>query len=107
MPPGDADGFYDPLDQLRHDLKTPLTTIYGRAHLLGRAISRSPTLSHGERATMLAGLATIEAAVREMVTRIDTIGDGSGDGSTAPTQETDRGVEQKQPSHTPLDAGAR
>ncbi|MDF3043452.1 MAG: hypothetical protein K0Q71_6158, partial [Thermomicrobiales bacterium] len=27
-----------PLDQLRHDLKTPLTTIHGRAQLLERAI---------------------------------------------------------------------
>ena len=107
MSPGDADVFYDPLDQLRHDLKTPLSTIYGRAQLLGRAVSRSPTLAYEERAKMLAGLATIEAAVREMVTRIDNIGDGGGDGSTAPTQETDRGVEQKRPRHTPVDAGGR
>ena len=39
MPAADdsPDGIvYDPTDQLRHDLKTPLTTIAGRAHLLAR-----------------------------------------------------------------------
>ena len=33
----------DPLDQLRYDLKTPLTTIHGRAQLLARAMRRAPS----------------------------------------------------------------
>jgi K+-sensing histidine kinase KdpD len=63
-----------PLDQLRHDLKTPLTTIHGRAQLLERAIRRSPSLPEDERARMLAAVVTIEAAVRAMVPLIDSIG---------------------------------
>jgi signal transduction histidine kinase len=72
---------YSPADQFRHDLKTPLTTIYARAHLLARSIRRSPTLSAEEQVTMLAGVTTIEAAVREMTTRIDAMGRESPDGS--------------------------
>jgi hypothetical protein len=30
----------DPLDQLRHDLQSPLTTIRGRAYLQARAVRR-------------------------------------------------------------------
>ena len=41
-----------PLDQLRHDLKTPLTTIHARAQLLERAIRRSPSLPEDERALL-------------------------------------------------------
>jgi signal transduction histidine kinase len=66
----------DPFDQLRHDLKTPLTTISGRAQLLGRAIRRSPSLTDEERARMLEGVATIGAAVRDLVPVIDGIGRG-------------------------------
>ena len=65
---------YGPGDQLRHDLKTPLTTISGHAQLLTRAIRRSPSLAENERARMLESLATIEAAVREMVPMIDAMG---------------------------------
>jgi signal transduction histidine kinase len=72
---------YDPLDQVRHDLKTPLTTISGHAQLLGRAVRRSPSLSNEERAKMLEGLAMIEAAVGAMVTIIDAMSRNSADGS--------------------------
>ena len=78
MPAADdaSDGFvYDAADQLRHDLKTPLTTIYARAYLLGRAIRRAPSLADEERMTMLAGIATIETAVRTMSAVIDAMGD--------------------------------
>ena len=64
---------HDPRDQLRHDLKTPLTTIRGRAYLLARAVRRAPALTDDERARMLAGVAAIEGAVGEMVTVIDGI----------------------------------
>ena len=74
----------DPLDQLRHELKTPLTTIRGRAHLLARAVRRAPSLSDEERTRMLDGLASIDTAVMEMVAVIDAMGrerrDGGGDG---------------------------
>jgi K+-sensing histidine kinase KdpD len=75
-----ADGItHAPLDQLRHDLKTPLTTIHGRAQLLDRAIRRSPTLSEDERARMLAAVVAIEAAVRAMVPLIDRLGEAGND----------------------------
>ena len=71
----------DPFDQLRHDLKTPLTTIHGRAQLLARSVRRSPSLSDEERARMLEGLVTIEVAVRVMVTVIEAMGDEGVGGS--------------------------
>jgi len=71
----------DPHDQLRHDLKTPLTTISGHAQLLGRAIRRSPSLTDEERGRMVESLATIEEAVRAMVTVIDAMGREGADGS--------------------------
>jgi K+-sensing histidine kinase KdpD len=70
-----------PLDQLRHDLKTPLTTIHGRAQLLERAIRRSPALAEDERARMLAAIIAIETAVRAMVPLIDSMGDAGTDGA--------------------------
>jgi K+-sensing histidine kinase KdpD len=76
-----SDGINDaPLDQLRHDLKTPLTTINGRAQLLDRAIRRSPSLPEDERARMLATVLAIEAAVRAMVPLIDSVSDAGNDG---------------------------
>ena len=71
-PPPDA--FDDPTEQLRHDLKSPLTTIYGRAQLLARSVRRSSSLSDVERVWMLDGLAVIETAVLALVTRIDAMG---------------------------------
>ena len=62
---------YTATDQLRHDLKTPLTTIAARASLLARYVRRSSSLSDGERGTMLEGVAGIEEAVRAMVITID------------------------------------
>jgi signal transduction histidine kinase len=77
-------GVHDPLDQLRHDLKTPLVTIHGRAQLLARSIQRSPSLANEERVRMLARLTSIEVAVREMVTRIDAMHhDAGNDGGPA------------------------
>jgi len=69
----------DPLDQLRHDLRSPLTTIRGRAYLLARAVRRAPSLTDEERTGMLAGVAAIETAVVAMVAVIDGI-----DGDRAP-----------------------
>ena len=70
---------YGPGDHLRHDLKSALTTIHGHAQLLERAIHRSPSLTDVERGRMLRSLAEIEGAVREMVEKIDGIGDGGSD----------------------------
>jgi signal transduction histidine kinase len=64
-----------PIDQLRHDLKTPLTTIHGRAQLLDRAIRRFPALPEDQRARMLAAFTAIETAVQTLCAVIDTIGD--------------------------------
>ncbi len=75
-----SDGInYTPLDQLRHDLNTPLTTIHGHAQLLGRAIRRSSSLTDDERARMLAAVVAIEAAVRAMVPLIDSMSDAGND----------------------------
>jgi signal transduction histidine kinase len=63
----------DHLDQLRHDLRSPLTTIRGRAYLLARAVRRAPSLTDEERIRMLAGVAAIETAVAAMVTVIEGI----------------------------------
>jgi K+-sensing histidine kinase KdpD len=70
----DAEHPLDPLDRLRHDLRSPLTTIRGRAYLLGRAVRRAPSLSEDERTGLLAGVAAIETVVAEMVVVIDGIG---------------------------------
>ena len=67
-------------DRLQHDLISPLTTISGRAQLLARMIRRSATLTEPERSTLLDGLATIEAAVRTLVSRIDAFGREEADG---------------------------
>jgi signal transduction histidine kinase len=63
----------DPLDQLRHDLRSPLTTIRGRAYLLARAVRRAPSLTDDERTRMLTGVAAIETAVVAMVAVIEGI----------------------------------
>jgi hypothetical protein len=65
----------DPLDLLRHNLRTPLTTIRARAYLLARAVRRAPSLTEDERTKMLAGVAAIEAAVAAMVTVIEGLDD--------------------------------
>jgi signal transduction histidine kinase len=75
VPPPDA------LDHLRHELKTPLTTIRARAQLLGRAIRRSPSLADDEQARMLESLDTIEQAVQTMVRAIDAMGRDGANGS--------------------------
>ena len=66
---------YDAVDQLRHDLKSPLTTISAWAYLLGRTIRRASALSDEERVRLLEGVAAIEGAVRTMVTVVDDIGE--------------------------------
>jgi signal transduction histidine kinase len=75
----------DPLDQLRHDLRSPLTTIRGRAYLLARAVRRAPSLTEDERTRMLAGVAAIETAVAMMVMVIEGI-----DGDRATGDVSDR-----------------
>ena len=54
----------DAVDQLKHDLKSPLTTISGHAQLLGRAIRRAPSLTDEERGKMLEGVAAIATAIQ-------------------------------------------
>ena len=71
----------DAVDQLRHDLKSPLTTIHGRAYLLARAVRRAPSLTEDERTRMLDGVAAIEEAVQAMVITIDGM---AGRGRDAP-----------------------
>jgi K+-sensing histidine kinase KdpD len=77
----------DPLDRLRHDLRSPLTTILGRAYLLARAVRRAPALPEDERARLLTGVAAIEMAVATMVVVIEDI---AGDRATDASQQTDR-----------------
>ena len=72
---------HDPIQRLRHALKSPLTTIRGRAYLLARAVRRAPTLTEDERTRMLDGLTEIDTAVAAMVVVIDEIGDEHRDGS--------------------------
>ena len=64
---------HDPRDQLRHDLKSPLTTIRGRAYLMARAVRRAPSLTDEERMRMLDGVAAIETAVAVMVDVMDAL----------------------------------
>ena len=66
---------YTSADLLRHDLKSPLTTIHGRAQLLTRAIRRSPSLAEPERAALLAHLLALHAAIQAQLAVIETIGD--------------------------------
>ena len=73
----------DAVDQLRHDLRTPLTTIRGRAYLLARAVRRARLLSDDERTRMLDGLAAIETAVMAMDAVIAGI-DGEADARPDP-----------------------
>jgi signal transduction histidine kinase len=69
-----GDGFrLDAVEQLRHDLRSPLTTVRGRAYLLARAVRRAPSLTEEERTRMLEGVAAIETAVVAMVAVIDDI----------------------------------
>jgi signal transduction histidine kinase len=87
MPPEDESytgGPLDPLDQLRHDLKSPLTTIRGRAYLLARAVRRAPSLTDEERRRMLDGVAAIETAVAAMVAVIDDIASNADAGPGRP-----------------------
>ena len=53
----------DARDRLRHDLKSPLTTIRGRAYLLARAVRRAPSLTDEERSRMLAGVAAMVVVI--------------------------------------------
>ena len=66
------------LNQLRHALKTPLTTIRSRAYLLARTVRRSRSLTE-EESRILEGLAAIDAAVVAMVVIIDDIQGSYGD----------------------------
>jgi hypothetical protein len=74
------DGFVDDaVDQLRHDLKTPLTLIAARAYLFARGVRRSSSERDEERERMLDGVAAIEEAVRAMVIMIDGMAGRGGD----------------------------
>jgi signal transduction histidine kinase len=69
-----GDGYrLDAIEQLRHDLRSPLTTIHGRAYLLARAVRRAPSLTEEECTRMLEGVAAIETAGVAMVAVIDDI----------------------------------
>jgi signal transduction histidine kinase len=74
----------DAVEQLRHDLRSPLTTIRGRAYLLARAVRRAPSLADDERTRMLDGVTAIETAVAAMVAVIDSIG-GDSDARRGPS----------------------
>jgi hypothetical protein len=65
---------YDAVDQVRHDLLSPLTTISAHAQLLTRDLRRSPSLTENERVKMLARITAIEAEVRALCAVIDAIG---------------------------------
>jgi signal transduction histidine kinase len=81
MPAADKapDGFvYDATEQLRHDLKSPLTTISAHTQLLARLIRRSPSLADEERVKMLASFTAIESTIQAMCAVIDTIDQTDG-----------------------------
>jgi signal transduction histidine kinase len=71
----------DAATRLRHDLKTPLTTILARSQLVARWTARSPTLGEAERSRTLASLAAIDAAVAQLLVVIDAIGGDTAGGS--------------------------
>src|SRR5688500_2466314 len=77
---------YDAADQLRHDLKTPVTAISARTQLLVRDIRRSPYLPEEERTRLLARFAAIEAAVQTLCAAIDINGSSSPDRPTPPPE---------------------
>jgi signal transduction histidine kinase len=80
-----GDGYQlDAVEQLRHDLKSPLTTIRGRAYLLARAVRRAPSLTEDERTRMLDGVTAIETAVSAMVAVIDAIDSDTNAGPGLP-----------------------
>ncbi len=69
-----GDGYrLDAVDQLRHDLRSSLTTIRGRAYLLAGAVRRAPSLTDDERTRMLDSVEAIETAVMAMAAVIDGI----------------------------------
>jgi signal transduction histidine kinase len=80
--PGEApDRRGDATARLRHELKTPLTTILARSQLVARWTARSPTLAEEERARVLASLAAIDAAVAQVLAVIEGMDAGPADGS--------------------------
>lgn len=81
-PTADADATWR--TSWQHDLKTPLTVISGRAHLLERAIRRSPTLSEAERQAMLLGLAALLEAVHRQAQVIETLAPPASEAPPAP-----------------------
>jgi signal transduction histidine kinase len=64
---------HDAADQVRHDLRSPLTTISARIQLLARVLRRSPALAEDERVRMLAGITAIAAEVQILGAGIDTM----------------------------------
>ena len=72
--PEDApDPASDAVSRLRHDLRTPLTTILVRSQLVARWTARSPTLGEDERSRTLVSLAAIDEAVAQMLAVIDGV----------------------------------
>lgn len=59
--------------QLQHDLRTPLTAIWGHVQLLQRRMRRSTTLSPAEREDLLANLAMMTMAIEAQRRTIDAI----------------------------------
>jgi hypothetical protein len=70
----------------RHDLKNPLATISGRVQLMVRVVRRSPSIAEEERQRLLAGLDSIQHAVRCLVVLIDGRG-AQGDGQSQTNAE--------------------
>ena len=80
FPDDDPDPDNGAAARLRHDLKTPLTTISARSQLIARWTARSRSLDDADRARTLASLAAIDDAVRQLLAVIDAMGPhGPGD----------------------------
>lgn len=85
MPPADEalDGRHDePLDQLRHDLLTPVTVISARVGMMERTVRRSASMTDAERGRLLVDAAAIQAAVLAVCAAVDGMG-GSPPGAEA------------------------
>jgi signal transduction histidine kinase len=65
----------DPLDRVRHDMKSPLAVIKGHAQLAARDIGRFAGLSDAERERLQRHLSAIDRAVDDLAGRIDGLGE--------------------------------
>jgi hypothetical protein len=74
----DPDGWRLPApDPLQHELRTALTIVLGRTHLLLRTLQHAPPLTEAECGRLVQGLVAIQTAARSMVPRIAILGDAA------------------------------